>query len=148
VRQQPFFIHDSILRNITLEAGGYNKADLAHALKVAGLGDLVASSPEGLNKIITENGKNISGGQQQRIAIARAIYKKADLILLDEPFNELDEPSVRSMLEYFRILARQGKMIILVTHDKKCLAWCNKIISTDEQEIENIGHSYSRLSRK
>ena len=48
------------------------------------------NSREGYNKMITENGKNISGGQRQRIAIARALYKDADLIILDEPFNELD----------------------------------------------------------
>lgn len=132
VRQQPFFIHDTILRNITLEEDGYNDENLQHILKVSGLDGFVAKFPEGLDKLITENGKNISGGQQQRIAIARALYKKADLILLDEPFNELDEDSVVSLLEHFQDLSSSGKIVIMVTHDKKSLSYCNKIISLDE----------------
>ena len=79
-----------------------------------------------------ENGKNISGGQQQRIAIARALYKNADLILLDEPFNELDEDSERLLLEHFRELAQQGKLIVLITHNKKSLSYCSQIISLHE----------------
>ena len=82
--------------------------------------------------MIMENGKNISGGQQQRIAIARAIYKNADIILLDEPFNELDENSENKILSHLKTLADQGKMVVLVTHNKKALNTCTKIVSLDE----------------
>ena len=132
VRQQPFFIHDILARNITLEENGHDKTNLEYAIKAAGLDTFIAQFPEGLNKMITENGKNISGGQQQRITIARALYKNADLILLDEPFNELDEASEISLLEHFRKLAQQGKLIILITHNRKALSHCTKIISLDE----------------
>jgi ABC-type bacteriocin/lantibiotic exporter with double-glycine peptidase domain len=132
VRQQPFFIHDTILRNITLEENDHDEERLQSALTISGLDSFVAKFPEGLSKIITENGKNISGGQQQRIAIARALYKKADLILLDEPFNELDEISEIALLEYFRQLSQKGKLIILITHDQRNLSYCNKIISLNE----------------
>jgi len=128
VRQQSFFIHDTILRNITLSEKEYNKQNLEDALHLTGLDKLISTFPEGLNKIITENGKNISGGQQQRIAIARAIYKNADLILLDEPLNELDEASTEGMLKHFRDLSVAGKIIAMITHDKKGLALCNKTI--------------------
>ena len=82
--------------------------------------------------MIMENGKNISGGQQQRIAIARALYKNADLILLDEPFNELDEESETMLLDHFHQLAQQGKLVILITHNKQSLIRCNKILSLDD----------------
>jgi len=133
VRQQNFFIYDTILRNIILQYGDYDKDNLSYALKMSGLDKLLEKFPEGLGKIITENGKNISGGQQQRIALARAIYKKSDLILLDEPFNELDDESVGCILEQLRMLAASGKIIIIITHDKQSLAFCTKTISLDEK---------------
>ena len=133
VRQQSFFIHDTILRNITLDEGNYDEQRLQYVLKISGLEDLIGSSTEGVYKIITENGKNISGGQQQRIALARALYKDANLILLDEPFNELDEASELSLLHHFKELANSGKIVALITHNKKALSFCNKIISLDEQ---------------
>ncbi len=133
VRQQPFLIHDTILKNITLEEKGYDSAKLEFALKISGLDEFISKLPEGLEKVITENGKNISGGQQQRIALARALYKDAELILLDEPFNELDEASEIALLEHFHGVARNGKMVIMITHDTKSLTYCNKIISLDEQ---------------
>ena len=132
VRQQPFFIHDSILRNITLQEEGYDKERLELALNISGLKDFINQSPEGLDKMITENGKNISGGQQQRISIARALYKNADIILLDEPFNELDEASTGLLAQHFKEMAVNGRTIIMITHDKMCLSFCNKIISLDE----------------
>lgn len=132
VRQQPFFIHDSILRNITLQEEGHDKSKLETALQVSGLWELIGQSPDGLNKMINENGKNISGGQQQRIAIARALYKDAELILLDEPFNELDDASAILLAQHFKNMAAGGKTVIMITHDSKCLSFCNKIISLDE----------------
>ncbi len=133
VRQQPFLIHDTILRNITLDENVENEKRLAHAIDISGLKILIDQSADGLAMIITENGKNISGGQQQRIALARALYKEADLFLLDEPFNELDEASTLSLVKYFKELSAKGKIVIMVTHDAKCLSFCNKIISLDEQ---------------
>ena len=133
VRQQGFFIHDSILKNITLEEEQYNKERLEHAVTVSGLKKVLANFPEGVNKMITEGGKNISGGQQQRIASARALYKEAPLILLDEPFNELDEEATHLLLQHFKELAAAGRLVLIITHDKKSLSYCNKIISLDEQ---------------
>lgn len=132
VRQQAFFIHDTLLRNIILEEELYNKENLEYALEVSGINEFIAKFPEGQDKLITENGKNISGGQQQRIAIARALYKNASLILLDEPFNELDETSAKTILIHLNKLCATGKTIIMITHDKKSLSFCNKIISLDE----------------
>jgi len=132
VKQQPFLIHDSILNNIVLGDEHYDKEKLQEALKASGLSALIKTFPEGLQKIITENGKNISGGQRQRIAIARALYKNSTLIILDEPFNELDEDSEQNMLDHFRCLSKRGKIIVLITHNKKSFSFCNTIISLDE----------------
>lgn len=134
VRQQSFFIHDTVLKNITLQEQDYDRQRLNCALKVSGLNELLEKSAEGLDKMIMENGKNISGGQQQRVALARALYKNADLLLLDEPFNELDESSATKLLEHFQSLAADGRMVIMITHDKHSLSYCNKIINLDEKD--------------
>jgi ABC-type bacteriocin/lantibiotic exporter with double-glycine peptidase domain len=132
VRQQPFLIHDTILRNIVLDEVSQSNKKLDHILEISGVNNFIHQSADGLNKMITENGKNISGGQQQRIAIARALYKDADIVLLDEPFNELDEVSTLSLLNYFKELSAAGHTVIMITHDSKSLSYCNKIISLDE----------------
>jgi ABC-type multidrug transport system fused ATPase/permease subunit len=131
VKQQNFLIHDSILRNITLDDELPDGQKLQEVVRISGLTELISTLPEGLHTIITENGKNISGGQRQRIAIARALYKNADLVILDEPFNELDEKSEHCLLQYFKHLSETGKLIILITHHKKSLSFCNKIVSLD-----------------
>lgn len=131
VKQQAFLVHDTFLRNILLDTEPPDERRLRWAIRAAGLAGLIDSFPEGLEKVVNENGKNISGGQRQRIAIARALYKDADLILLDEPFNELDEASECDLLHCFRDLCRRGKMVILITHNSKSLSFCNKTISLD-----------------
>lgn len=131
VKQQSFLIHDTFLRNIILDEKTYDEKRLHCALRATGLVPLLDSFPRKLDTIIAENGKNISGGQRQRIILARALYKEADLIVLDEPFNELDEASETALLHHFQQLARTGKMIILITHNKSSLSFCTKTISLD-----------------
>jgi ABC-type multidrug transport system fused ATPase/permease subunit len=131
VKQQAFLLHDTFLRNILLDTETHDRQRLQWAIRAAGLTGLLDSFPEGLDKVINENGKNISGGQRQRVAIARAFYKNADLLLLDEPFNELDETSEQDLLHCLRDLTRTGKTVILITHNKKSLSFCNKTLSLD-----------------
>jgi ABC-type multidrug transport system fused ATPase/permease subunit len=128
IKQQPFLIYDSILNNIILDDNCEDIQRMENVVKAAGIEEF----PGRYNKVITENGKNISGGQRQRIAIARALYKDADLIILDEPFNELDRDSENLLLQHFTELSKQGKIILLITHNKESLSFCNKIISLDE----------------
>ncbi len=132
IKQQSFFIHDSVRNNITLEEN-FERERLAKVIRVTGVDSLVEDQPEGIETILTENGKNISGGQRQRIILARALYKDADLIILDEPFNELDRVSEDRLLNHFRELAESGKMVLLITHNPESLSFCNKIISLDEK---------------
>lgn len=132
VRQQSFFIHDTIIKNITLEEITSDVNRLDCALKISGIREMADQFPEGLEKIITENGKNISGGQQQRISIARALYKEASIILLDEPFNELDASSEQPLLDHFSKMAAGGRIVIMITHNPANLKFCNKIIDLDE----------------
>lgn len=129
IKQQGFLINDSIEKNISLSEKTAPPEKIQPVIKAVGIEPWLGQLPGGLQTHITENGKNISGGQQQRIAIARALYHEADLYLLDEPFNELDENSAGNILQHFKALAADGKIIVLVSHDPQCLRYCNKIIS-------------------
>jgi ABC-type bacteriocin/lantibiotic exporter with double-glycine peptidase domain len=129
VKQQPFFLYDSILANITLNGQQHHEQRLHKALDIAGISEWLPRLPSGINTQLTENGKNISGGQRQRIALARALYKEANVLILDEPFSELDEKAEEKLLHHLQQLAASGKIILLITHNKKSLQLCNKIIS-------------------
>jgi ABC-type multidrug transport system fused ATPase/permease subunit len=146
VKQQPLLIYDSILKNITLNDDAVDLQKLEMIMRITGLTELIANYPEGLNKIITENGKNLSGGQRQRIAIARALYKEFDLIILDEPFSELDRSSENYLLHYLNELANAGKMILLITHSAESLSFCNNIIYLDEKRSARFSDIDARLS--
>jgi ABC-type multidrug transport system fused ATPase/permease subunit len=134
VKQQPFLINDSILKNITLTDGAYDTARLEAALSFCGIDGMLAQYPEGVLRSVTEHGKNISGGQRQRIMLARALYHDFDLLILDEPFSEMDAASESAMLAQLTQLAAKGKIILLITHNKASLAFCNKIILPDSEQ--------------
>jgi ABC-type bacteriocin/lantibiotic exporter with double-glycine peptidase domain len=132
VKQTAFLLHDSILNNITLYEKDVGEKKLSDVLEVTGITNWTNQLPEGIQTIITENGKNISGGQRQRIALARALFKDAPLIILDEPFNELDEASEMNLLHYFKQLSADGKTILLVTHNTNSFIFCDNIIHLNE----------------
>lgn len=128
VRQQSFILHASVKENIVLQDEGFDEEKLHEAARIAGIAKFAGS----MDETITEDGKNFSGGQRQRIAFARALYKNFDLLILDEPFNELDEAAERQLLAELRDIANEGKMILLVTHNPSALDFCNKKISLDD----------------
>jgi ABC-type multidrug transport system fused ATPase/permease subunit len=132
IKQQHFFLHGSIIENITLHDGDYDKIKMAKILTITGIDKMMNSIPGGLDAMITENGKNFSGGQRQRFIFARALYKDFDLLILDEPFNELDELSEIDMLKQLQIIAAEGRIVLLITHNKEALSFCNKKLSMDE----------------
>ena len=130
VKQQPFLLHDTLQHNVTLNGSHYHEKKFHRAVQAAGLLHLMQEQQEA-GPLIAEQGRNISGGQRQRIAIARALYKDADLIILDEPFNELDQSSELTLLQHFRHLTENGKMVILITHHQDSFSFCNKILQLD-----------------
>jgi ABC-type bacteriocin/lantibiotic exporter with double-glycine peptidase domain len=132
VKQQSFLIHDTVARNICLEEGGYDRERLELVCQITGVDSLIEHYADGLDAVISEEGRNISGGQRQRIILARALYKEFDMLLLDEPFNELDSESEIRLLEYFQKIAAEGKTVILVTHSPLALDFCNKKFAMDE----------------
>ena len=134
IKQQHFFLNGSVAENITFEETNYDKKRLNDILVLTGIDQMIHLFSNGLDTVITENGKNLSGGQRQRFILARALYKDFDLLILDEPFSELDKAAEMELLKQLRILADMGKIILLITHNTDAFSFCNKKIQLDEIE--------------
>jgi len=78
----------------------------------------------------------LSGGQQQRVAIARALIGEPDIILADEPTGSLDSGTSHSILQLFQALHREGRTIILVTHDEQIATQCSRRVTLIDGEIQ------------
>ncbi|HOI47188.1 MAG TPA: ABC transporter ATP-binding protein [Bacilli bacterium] len=113
IEQLVFLFEDSIRNNLTLYKD-YTEEEINVAIEKAGLKDFVDSHPEGLDYMIYDNGKNISGGEKSRIAIARGLLNKADILLLDEAFASLDRARVKEIEQ--SLLALTNVTIINVSH--------------------------------
>ena len=113
VEQQVFLFEDTIRNNITLYKN-YNEEDILSAIGKSGLSDFLQSLPEGLDTIILDNGKNISGGEKSRVAIARGLLRKTDIIFLDEAFASLDSSVAREIEN--TLLSLEGITVINVSH--------------------------------
>lgn len=113
ISQKTFLFNDSIRNNICLYQS-FTDEQLENAIQAAGLHDYIALLPEGLDTRISENGKNLSGGQIQRIGIARLVLRSYQLIIADEITANLDEITANAVMEN---LLHQDCMVIAITHD-------------------------------
>lgn len=129
----PQFIYladDSISANITLgqEPDSIDRARLDQAVRAAQLDGFVASLPDGLDSRVGERGVQLSGGQRQRIGLARALYKQAGVLVLDEATNALDEVTEAAVLASIRRLFNKVT-VIMIAHRPSVLALCDRVIS-------------------
>lgn len=115
IGQRPVLFAGTIEENIRLGRPEASEDEFREAARLARVADFTASLPEGLATRIGEGGYGLSGGQAQRIAIARAFLKDAKLLLLDEPTAQLDPATERDVLESIRRLAI-GRTVILASH--------------------------------
>jgi ABC-type bacteriocin/lantibiotic exporter with double-glycine peptidase domain len=115
VPQKIFLFDQSILENITLNStSDYNSKQLDLALRMACLQDFIKDLPKGLNTKVGEIGSQISGGQAQRISIARAVYKDPQIYIFDEPTSSLNKEISETIISNFMRL--NNKTIIISSH--------------------------------
>ncbi|MGQ0335494.1 thiol reductant ABC exporter subunit CydD [Halomonas elongata] len=127
--QRPLLIHGSLADNLRLAAPEADDRSLHLALEKAGLGELIAALPEGLETPLGERGVGLSGGQAQRLALARIFLSSAPLVLLDEPTASLDDDSEARVLEAFSALAEQGRTLVIASHRMAPLALATRRLS-------------------
>lgn len=128
VPQNIYLSNDSIKNNIAygVNQNEINEVFINYALEVSNLKNFVQNLSRGIETSVGELGDKISGGQKQRIGIARALYFKPKLLILDEATNALDQETEKKVIEELRVL-KGSITIIFVTHRLSTLTFCDKI---------------------
>lgn len=146
VHQNAPILNDTLRNNITY----YNDYSIEQVNKVvheAGLNHFVKSLPLGLDTVINENGNNISGGEKQRINIARTLLKNTDLLIYDEPTSNLDHITAK---EIEKNLLNKNNTCIMITHklEENLLERFDEILVLDHGTIAEPGTFNDLLERK
>lgn len=139
----------SIAENVA-SGKDFEEARVKDCLERAGFGERLAKMPKGINTNIyqhNENGVEISGGEAQKIAIARALYKDAPLVILDEPTSALDPVSEYEIYQHFDSMV-QNKTSIYISHRMSSCRFCDNIIVFDQGQIVEQGSHEELMSHK
>lgn len=149
VPQEIFLADDSIAANIALSFHGAppDQDRVRAAARQAQFHDFIESLPDGYDTRIGERGVRLSGGQRQRLALARALYKQAPVVVLDEPTSSLDEPTERAIIDALDELQSRGTTIVIIAHRPETMAKCNPIHVLEEGRLVRSG-SHSELFDK
>lgn len=141
---------DSLRDNLRLADPEASDDALMQALSTAGLDDFVANLPQGLNSMLGEGGLGLSGGQARRLALARLFLGSAQLWLMDEPTEGLDETTARDVLA--RIMTRLGshtekRTLLIATHIRREAEICDRLIVFDQGAlIESVARYQPRFA--
>lgn len=143
VPQQIDLFAGTVIENIAI--GDY-EPDMQRILelsKMLGISDFIEQLPSGYNALLGEQGVNLSGGQRQRIAIARALYRNPEILILDEATSNLDqlsESKVQETLDWFKL---QGKTIILIAHRLNTIKNCDEILVLKDGKLVEQGTHFT-----
>ena len=144
VTQNPMCLNSTVRKNVDVTEK-YSDNDIWNALKAAELMEDIKNMPMGLDTFIGEQGQNISGGQRQRLAIARALLKKPQVLVFDEATSNLD-PSTEKKI--FENLSNMNMTKIIVTHRLSSIRMASQIVVLDKGQIAEIGTHDSLMENK
>lgn len=146
VRQEVFIMNKTFAENIAIgeTADQIDSARMEKAVRLSSLQELVSGWPEGINTMLNERGNNLSGGQKQRIAIARAIYKGAQVLIFDEATSALDSKTEEEITNSIRELGHENLTIIIIAHRYTSLKYCDKIYELNKGTVA-ASYTYDEL---
>jgi ABC-type multidrug transport system fused ATPase/permease subunit len=148
VKQSVFIIDGDFYENIAFGVARQeiDIEKLNKVLVLSKLDEVVEKSPQGLNSNIGENGTKLSGGQRQRIAIARALYKDAQILVFDEATSALDTQTEKEITESIEAISKENKTMFIIAHRITTLKNCDVIYDMADGKI--IGtYSYEEIAK-
>jgi len=134
VPQDPWLHTGTIADNIRYGRPGATRGQVLDAARRAGVAAFAARLPDGYDTVVGEHGRQLSGGQQRRVAVARALLRAAPVLLLDEPTAGLDPPTEDRLIGDL-LAGRRGSTLILVTHQPRLRALADRVVSLDRGRI-------------
>lgn len=146
VTQDAHLFHDTIRANLLYARPDATDADLDRALRLAQIADLVDDLPEGLDTVVGDRGHRLSGGEKQRIAIARLLLKAPDVVILDEATAHLDsesEVAVKAALDE----ALSGRTSLVIAHRLSTVRQADLIVVLDHGRVAETGRHDDLLTR-
>lgn len=137
VTQNIYLFSGTIADNIAY-ASEFNEEKVINALKLANAYDFVAALPDGIYTKLSEKGNNFSGGQRQRLALARAFYKNPEVIIFDEATSALDNES-QNLISKSLVDIKKDKIIILIAHRLNSIAIADNILILNDTKVVGFG---------
>ncbi|WP_026670137.1 ABC transporter ATP-binding protein [Butyrivibrio sp. AE3006] len=141
----------TLRENVTCGSSNPDDARVTEALERVGLGKKLKSLSKGLDqmmlKVIDEDGTDFSGGERQKLAIARALYKDAPMVIMDEPTAALDALAEAEIYENFSELV-EGKTAIYISHRLASTIFCDKIALFDKEGVKEYGTHEELMAKK
>ena len=147
VPQKPYLFSDTVAENIRLAHPEANQEEVKAAAQLAHAGEFIEEFEEGYATQIGERGMRLSGGQAQRIALARAFLKDAPLLILDEPTANLD-PELEILLQNSIQKLMVGKMVLVIAHRLSTVSNADHILVLDKGKIVESGNHRDLLKEK
>ena len=142
VTQETYLFHDSIANNIAIAKRGASREEIMEAAKKASIHNFIMTLPKGYDTEVGELGDTLSGGEKQRIGIARAFLHDAPFLLLDEPTSNLDSLNEGIILKSLKEF-REDKTVVLVSHRKSTMNLADLVY-----EMENGRNRYTESGRE
>jgi ATP-binding cassette subfamily B protein len=146
VLQDPFLLPLTVAENIAYGKAGASSTDIVEAAKAAGAHDFIQKLPQGYDTVLGEGGASLSGGEMQRISIARALLKDAPILILDEPTSSLDAATEASLVEALEVLMK-GRTTFIIAHRLSTVRKANRIVVLEEGTVVETG-THQELLRK
>jgi ATP-binding cassette subfamily B protein/subfamily B ATP-binding cassette protein MsbA len=147
VLQEPFLLPLSVAENIAYGRPGASREEITAAAQAANADDFIRRLPQGYDSVLGERGATLSGGEQQRLAIARAVLKDAPVLILDEPTSALDSQSEGLVLEALGRLASE-RTTFLIAHRLSTVRTADRIAVIDGGRLVELGTHHELLATR